>query len=61
MLHTRDDDEKIRHVVVGEACLGKIPISPEEAGGGLPMNIINEIAIMPDARHSNLVSITARG
>jgi hypothetical protein len=22
MLHTRDDDEKIRHVVVGEACLG---------------------------------------
>jgi serine/threonine protein kinase len=77
MLHTRDDDEKIRHVVVGEACLGsgafgsvylgfdgatgktvavkEIPISPDEAGGGLPMNIINEIAIMRDARHPNLV------
>jgi hypothetical protein len=22
MLHTCDDDEKIRHVVVGDACLG---------------------------------------
>jgi hypothetical protein len=72
-VHTRDDDEKIRHVVVGEACLGsgapghlgsvylgfdgatgktvaakEIPISPGEAGGGLPMNIFNEIAIKRD-------------
>jgi hypothetical protein len=33
----------------------EIPIRPDEAGGGLPMNIINEIAIMRDARHPNLV------
>jgi hypothetical protein len=33
----------------------EVPIRPDEAGGGLPMNIINQIAIMRDARHPNLV------
>jgi hypothetical protein len=33
----------------------EIPISPDETGGGLPMNIVNEIVIMRDAWHPNLM------
>jgi hypothetical protein len=51
MLHARDDDEKIRHVVVGEACLGSGAFGPVYLGfdGATGKTVaVKEIPISPD-------------